>query len=95
MQWTTWEYDTTTDIEELSDNAFSIYPNPSRGLVNIDFENRATTRVKIYDANGKLIIERAMANSHNQLDISDQPKGVYFITINQNGNEISKKLILE
>jgi len=95
MQWTTWEYDTTTDIEELSESAFSIYPNPSSGLVNINFDNNASSRVNIHDINGKLIIGQNFENNQNQVDLSNQPKGVYLITINQEGRETTQKLILE
>jgi hypothetical protein len=95
MQYTTWEYDTTTDIEELANNAFSIYPNPSKGLVNIDFGNNTSSRVRIHDVNGKVVLEKTSETGLLQVDLSEQPKSVYFISINQNGKEVSNKLILE
>lgn len=95
MQWTLWEYDATTDIEEIANEIVSIYPNPSRGLVNINFENNASRLLKIYDVNGKLILDRTLENSQNQMDLSGQRKGVYFISVTSDGKEVSNKLILE
>lgn len=95
MQSTIWEYDATTDIDEISNEVVSIYPNPSDGLVNINFDNSSSRILKIYDVNGKIILDRTIENSQNQLDLSGQPKGVYFISITSDGKEVSKKLILK
>lgn len=95
MQWTTWDYDNVTDVKELSDDAFAIYPNPSRGLVNIDFNDRASGMINIHDINGKLVLNRTFSNNQNQIDLSEQPKGVYFISIENEGQVTTRKLILK
>ncbi|RLA60941.1 MAG: hypothetical protein DRQ89_12085 [Epsilonproteobacteria bacterium] len=95
MQWTNWEYDLTTGVNEIAESGFSIYPNPSRGQVNINFEDNAPKRIKVYDLNGKLVLNRTFENKLNQIDLSGQPKGVYFVSINDSGKWRAEKLILE
>ena len=95
MQWAIWDYDTTTDIEELAESSFSIYPNPSNGLINIDMKSSDSFRVDLFNFKGNNVLNRTFEGNLNQLNLSDLPKGVYLISINQNGKESSNKLILE
>jgi len=95
MQWATWEYDTATDVDEISNEIVSIYPNPSSGLININFDNNTSRLLNIYDLSGKLVLNKTIENSQNQMDLSEQPKGVYFISVTSEGKELTHKLILE
>ena len=63
--------------------------------MSINFDDNSSRQLKIYDVNGRVILNRTLENSQNQMDLSGQPKGVYFISVTSDGKEVSNKLILE
>ena len=73
----------------LEDLQFS--PNPTTGQFKImfDTENTGDTEIKVFDQNGQMVLNQELKEFSgiysNQFDISDQPSGVYFISITQNG----------
>ncbi|MEO0091105.1 MAG: T9SS type A sorting domain-containing protein [candidate division WOR-3 bacterium] len=81
-----------TGIEErdipFSLSTLKVFPNPSRGLVNFQYPAGEKTKLKIYDASGRLILEQTI---QNQLKIK-LPTGIYFY---QMKNQTGKIIILE
>ena len=72
-------------------------PNPSKGLVNINFENwdDIELSLSVYDALGKLILNTRLNTRNTQLNLSDLSSGIYIISIdNHCGGASSFKLIL-
>ena len=83
-------------IEELS---FS--PNPNNGRFNLNFylPDKGKTTIRIFDINNKEIynetLGRFSGSFNNQIDISDNSKGVYFLHISQNDKSFNKKIIIQ
>lgn len=79
----------------------SIYPNPSTGLLNIKFkpEEVQSVDMDLYDLSGRLVrklIDRKTIQPEPQtlqVDISDQPPGIYFIRIAA-GNEVKTERVV-
>lgn len=70
----------------------SISPNPSNGLFNIT-TTESITEVNVFDLSGKLI-QKELTNSQNQLDLSHQKDGIYFVRMQtESGEWICKKLV--
>lgn len=66
------------DMEYL--NAIVASPNPSNGVFTL--ANAAGKNVSVYNALGKSILAGMMENGTDMnIDISDSPKGVYFVNI--------------
>lgn len=75
---------TSTNISEQQKNQFLVYPNPSTGNFTIEttnLKNFINPRIEITDITGKTIYNSQLAACNTQLDISNQPKGIYFIKI--------------
>jgi hypothetical protein len=81
----------------------NLYPNPSTGVVNLDFNftERHTVSVQVNDMLGR-VIETTDAKSYQEGEttISLGTKnvyqtGVYFVNITVDGQKISKKVIVE
>jgi len=94
------DYDGTTDysnvvaIRNYKDKEVRIFPNPSNGNINI--ETQEAIDVVIYSVSGQQIANYHFeAKSNNKIDISDKPKGVYFLTYISNDESIIKKLIIK
>lgn len=56
-----------------------LYPNPTKGILNIENEKSNINSLKVYDTNGKLILSKE--NINNYIDISNIPSGVYIIRL--------------
>ncbi len=85
----------TLGTKDFSANSFTIYPNPSNNVFNIDLNNNNGFEFKVVDITGKVIITRNKVSSNTyQLDMSQYSSGMYFISITSNNKTATKKLIL-
>jgi len=80
-----WESSTSScDIYLSNDNiikkneALSLYPNPVSNTFSIPNYITNSARIKIYDITGTQIYFK---RDNNQIDISNCPKGIYFLSI--------------
>ncbi len=81
--------------EELkSENYFSVYPNPITDVLNIVFtsEHQASTAV-LQNSAGQVLLSQSLNSINNQLDMSKLPKGVYFLTVSNEHNSYTRKLV--
>ncbi len=83
----------TTSIQQSSaGNLISIYPNPAVNTLNINGISGHTT-LRLFDAVGKLILEREYS-ADIAIDVSSLQAGIYMIsTENKKGREFNKLII--
>ena len=68
---------TTSTIELVDDEAFTLYPNPASEILNVQFKKPATHfTITLYNANGQVL--KSMKNN-TSMDISDLAKGFYYL----------------
>jgi hypothetical protein len=79
--------------ENLLDNV-SIYPNPSNGIINIEFTNNQNSGLIIRDAFGKVVLKKNISST-SSIDLTSFSKGLYMIEITSNNQSIIKKLSLK
>jgi len=65
-----------------------IYPNPTQDYVKIESEFTIDD-IDLYDAYGRFILN----STNGSIDLSKLTKGVYFLHINVNGENITKEII--
>ena len=80
--------DCTASVTDPSFLNFSIYPNPVKDYLNIDYSN--SERISIYNILGKEVIR---IGNQNTVDVSTLSKGVYFIKVSDGVNSSTKKFI--
>ena len=82
---------------QTSKLAFDIFPNPCKGIFTISLENTGEScNLEIYNAQGQIIRQiQANSKSNQALDLSGQPKGLYFVKMTGNSSPETKKLILD
>ncbi|MES2678394.1 MAG: T9SS type A sorting domain-containing protein [Bacteroidota bacterium] len=75
----------------------SIYPNPSAGIFQIEFENSNSNAsvLELYNVRGEKIQSASGFGSQIQIDLSAQPKGIYFIKICNGTNIYNKKIVVQ
>lgn len=80
-------------INEIKKNAGKIYPNPTTGILNLQFENSITPlEINIYDLSGRRVFYSPYSPF---IDISRLNKGVYVVRLLFKEEEIHFKLIKE
>ncbi|CAG0975435.1 MAG: T9SS type A sorting domain-containing protein [Bacteroidetes bacterium] len=75
-----------------------IFPNPAKDAINIRVKNISLQSISLFNAQGKLATEIYTSPSNNQytIPVSSFAKGIYFIRLlDENGNAMNKKIILE
>lgn len=88
----------TTGIGVLADpTAYNIYPNPSKGLVNVELNLNAeqSVRVRVMNAVGELIrvIEKDnVVQDRIEVDLSNEAVGMYFIETTAGTDKVVTKV---
>ena len=71
-------------------NSIIVYPNPTKDIINIATGLDIT--FSVFDITGKVIIKDS---KQNQADLRNVESGIYFLTINQEGQIYNKRIIKE
>jgi hypothetical protein len=77
-----------------------MYPNPNKGAFTLAFEiEPGTAIITIKNVDDEVVYTKDMPNFNgvfsDRIDISEQPSGVYFLTIEQGGKKVIKKVIYD
>jgi hypothetical protein len=84
-----------TSQSEISNpqSAIEIFPNPTTGILNVECKMQ-NAELKIYNPFGSLIHFQIIKSSNFQIDLTAQPKGVYFLEMEGINNKVVNKLIV-
>jgi hypothetical protein len=67
-------------IAEISAPAgLLIYPNPSSNILHIQLNNLETAQIKIMNVIGEAVLNKAIRNGANTIDVSELQNGIYFV----------------
>ncbi len=82
------------DVEGLVKN---VYPNPTTGRVNFEMEISADATFRIMDISGRVVMDIEINQDMDvlEVDLHDQPKGIYIYHITTDSGVATGKLILE
>lgn len=64
-------------IEDLESLDFSVYPNPSTGMITISSSNSFT--IQLYNAIGEVVLTEQIVKGTNSLDLNHLSNGVYHV----------------
>ncbi|HLW14073.1 MAG TPA: T9SS type A sorting domain-containing protein [Flavobacteriaceae bacterium] len=79
-------------VEDLTQEAISLYPNPTNGMVHI--ENAEGFMVEVYDILGKVIFTKANMANQETIDLTDLTSGVYYVKLqNEKTTEVKKVIV--
>ena len=76
-------------------NTFSMAPNPAADFFKIKLHSDETVSVTIYNPQGQLVADYLKHNSTDEIPLDHLESGIYFVTVVQNDNSITKKIIVE
>lgn len=85
----------TNEVTEITEPLnISIFPNPSFGIFNLQKNKFENMQIKIYNDYGKCIYQQIIQSANQQIDLSMQPNGIYFLNIETKNETVSKKIII-
>ena len=82
------------DIEEASLNGVSVYPNPSTGLININFEDNDNYDIEVTNIIGEIILLDKV-NSNTNIDLRNFDKGTYLIKVSNSKSSKTERIVIE
>ncbi len=88
------ECSSTLSVFDVKEEAITIWPNPARDMVQIDF-SLGNGQMAIYDVNGRLLKEQVVNSELSNFDVSDLPDGNYILTITHNGAQYGTLLVVK
>lgn len=84
----------TTGIEQIQEQAFKIYPNPTSSKVTIEHQFIGKTSLAIFDARGAKVFTKTLNENQNSIEISNLTAGLYIVQLENEGKVSLQKLIV-
>ncbi len=78
----------------LSSLQAEIAPNPTNGILNIDFSLSQKVTVVILDRVGQKLLQQQAMGDHIQLNLGHLPSGMYYLLLTTNDQQLYQKIIL-
>ena len=92
----------SSSINENKDITFHIYPNPSTNgfftIMNDLKQVNENSSIKIFDANGRLVIEKKIVHNGftvKKINTDKLDPGIYIVSLINGDKLINKKLIIQ
>lgn len=82
------------NFEADSQAEYEIYPNPTKGILNINSLNNNALSWTLFDPSGRMIASQENRILSEQIDLNMFAEGIYFLTINTQSNSTAKRIIL-
>ena len=94
--------DVSTGIQNADASAaFELFPNPTEGQLTIKSDEKTGGKVslQVVDVTGKELLSRIdddmKQGKEIQLDLSQLPKGIYFLNIESGANTMQRKVVIQ
>ncbi len=98
QSYTAFDKSATTIYEPQLNEAISIHPNPVSTVLNIDLNttNLILKQIQIFNLNGELIYSVIVEKNiyHIKIPINEFPKGMYFLVVKSNFEQVAKKILI-
>ena len=91
----------TASVKDDALKGFNLYPNPSKGIVNLEFdiENVEKVSVQLFDLRGRLIRQKFFYNNttkfSERISFPKGSKGLYLVRIINYDKQLTKKIFIE
>ena len=88
---------TSSISDEVLSHKINVYPNPTQYELNLTWEEKQIAQTEVYNLQGQLIFSKNtdQGNSILKMDVSQLPKGLYFLKIKSSNDIILSKSFLK
>jgi subtilisin-like proprotein convertase family protein len=91
--------DATVNTEEVvALSSLSIYPNPTREQLTIDWQSQQAQAVeaRLFDLNGQLVQTLTLQpNGFNQMDVQQLPNGIYILSVQEANERYLERVVVQ
>jgi hypothetical protein len=84
----------STKNQSFDNIKMTAFPNPTTGILDINFNTDTDFTVDILDMVGRIVLSKTLANGSGQVDLSGCAKGIYFIKSRKLGVQ-TMKIVLQ
>jgi hypothetical protein len=89
-------HDPVTNIAEITNIMLTrIYPNPTVGTINLEFEIESVYSVTLTDMGGRILLREIVTGQTAQIDVGIYPVGVYLLTIDDGKKQTTMRVVKE
>jgi len=77
-------------------NSLKVYPNPAKGIVNIDLAGNVTgeTTYELFDVQGRKVVSKVSSNTIETLNVENLSDGIYMLSIQNGSAKTTKKVVI-
>ncbi len=72
-----------------------VYPNPSDGIFTLSLADSKKHTVKVYNVLGQMVYEKDNVVDQLVIDLKDQPRGIYYIDVDNGEYRRTHKVIIQ
>ncbi|MBL7921210.1 MAG: T9SS type A sorting domain-containing protein [Bacteroidia bacterium] len=83
------------DANSSFSNLINVFPNPSNGLINTEFNFEGNKELVIMNAVGQIIKTIKTTNNSEVIDLREYAKGIYFVKIMSGNSSANYRIITE
>ncbi|MCF8365750.1 MAG: T9SS type A sorting domain-containing protein [Bacteroidales bacterium] len=94
LQFPPYSWDLPLKIQGPAEPETTVFPNPSTGVFTVTFSDQIKhAEYSIFNSHGGRVF-KGITDERLNIDMSSQPKGLYYLKINYDGSQIVKKLLI-
>ncbi len=84
----------TEERNTARERTFSVYPNPSDGMLRFLSSEEMLERVTVLSADGKTVFDGRKLSASRELDLQQLPAGIYYVKVLFNDNSIRVEKVI-
>jgi hypothetical protein len=82
-------------VNELNTSSeLSVFPNPANNVINVIGDDFNGSILQMISVNGMLIREEQMDQNSYQINVSELPSGLYFLSVTSDSNSSHKRIVI-
>ena len=86
----------SSDVKNIDNTAFSIYPNPNNGIFNVSFNNELkNAKLELVNVQGQVVFVKNIDKNKEQLNLSHLNAGVYYVRLSSEEEVKIEKIIIK
>jgi hypothetical protein len=84
------------EVEQIGTTYFTVYPNPTTSVLNIEFDvQHHNTQLLLTDVLGQVMHSEVIESFKTTINTGSLSDGVYFVTVIDGNNKLTKKIIIQ
>jgi hypothetical protein len=89
----------TLSLDSVYKNKISLYPNPSKGIINISYKDIPVSKIDVVNILGQIVksikLDPSKSQTSKRIDLSSHARGLYIINVSTNETSSSYKVVLD